>query len=154
MPTPKNEIFSLSQLASSVYDLYLARQSESLELNLELPSEELKVNADRDQVLRVINNLLENAIQALAEDRIGKVTMGLKVCPDEQVRFFVQDNGNGIPEEVQPKVFYPSFTTKNSGMGLGLAMCKQIIETANGTIAFETIPDTGTTFFFELPIVN
>lgn len=154
MPTPKNEVFSLSQLASSVYDLYLARQSETLHLNLQLPTDDLKVFADRDQVLRVINNLLENAIQALAEDRIGIITMSLKVCPDQKVRLSVEDNGNGIPEDVQPKVFYPSFTTKNSGMGLGLAMCKQIIETANGIIAFETRAGSGTVFFFELPLVE
>jgi signal transduction histidine kinase len=63
----------------------------------------------------------------------------------------VSDNGNGIDEEVLDKIFVPNFTTKTGGMGLGLAMVKNIVETANGRIWFETKAGFGTTFFVSLP---
>ena len=60
------------------------------------------------------------------------------------------DNGSGIKEEVQPKIFVPYFTTKGTGTGLGLAMVKQIIENHRGNITF-TSSEEGTTFFISLP---
>jgi signal transduction histidine kinase len=63
----------------------------------------------------------------------------------------LQDNGIGIPEEQQPRLFVPNFTTKTSGSGLGLAMVKQIIEHHRGTIRFETRDGQGTTFILVLP---
>ena len=63
----------------------------------------------------------------------------------------VQDNGSGIPDEQKDKVFVPNFTTKNSGMGLGLAMTKNIIETAHGEIWFDSAENVGTTFYVKLP---
>ena len=63
----------------------------------------------------------------------------------------VSDNGKGISEEMQDKVFQPHFTTRSSGMGLGLAMCKDMIEMANGRLYFNTVVGKGTDFFIELP---
>ena len=63
----------------------------------------------------------------------------------------VQDNGTGIPDEQRDKIFVPSFTSKTGGMGLGLAMVKNIVENANGKIWFETKEGKGTTFFVQLP---
>jgi len=60
----------------------------------------------------------------------------------------------GIPDEMRSKIFTPNFTTKTSGTGLGLAMCKGIVEQARGVIWFETEASKGTTFFVELPVVN
>jgi signal transduction histidine kinase len=71
---------------------------------------------------------------------------------DVTVQF--KDNGTGIPEDIQPKVFNPNFTTKTSGMGLGLAITKQAIEEgAGGKIWFETVANKGTTFFVKLPLL-
>jgi signal transduction histidine kinase len=64
----------------------------------------------------------------------------------------VSDNGTGIPEELQNKLFSPSFTTKTSGMGLGLSIVKNIVENFAGKIRFETQPGKGTTFFLEIPV--
>ncbi|HQW97284.1 MAG TPA: ATP-binding protein, partial [Saprospiraceae bacterium] len=58
----------------------------------------------------------------------------------------------GIPPEMYEKVFYPRFTTKNSGMGLGLAMCKSIIDSIQGTITFKSELNMGTTFYISIPI--
>ena len=64
----------------------------------------------------------------------------------------VSDNGPGIPEDLQNKLFSPSFTTKTSGMGLGLSIVKNIVENFAGKIHFETQPGKGTTFFLEIPV--
>jgi signal transduction histidine kinase len=64
----------------------------------------------------------------------------------------ISDNGKGIDEEVKDRVFEPKFTTKSSGMGLGLPMAKNIIETYNGTIIFNSQSNKGTTFIITLPI--
>jgi signal transduction histidine kinase len=66
----------------------------------------------------------------------------------------VSDNGDGIPPEIQSKIFVPNFTTKNSGTGLGLAMCKNIVEQAHGEISFETQLTVGTTFYVKLPLIK
>jgi signal transduction histidine kinase len=65
----------------------------------------------------------------------------------------VADNGDGIPAEMRSKIFTPNFTTKTSGTGLGLAMCKGIVEQAGGSIWFETNVGVGTTFFVRLPLI-
>jgi two-component system, NtrC family, nitrogen regulation sensor histidine kinase NtrY len=64
----------------------------------------------------------------------------------------VKDNGQGISDEMRSKIFTPNFTTKTSGTGLGLAMCKGIVEQAKGQIWFETKAGEGSTFFVELPV--
>jgi signal transduction histidine kinase len=68
------------------------------------------------------------------------------------VRINITDNGKGIPEELQSKLFTPSFTTKSSGMGLGLSIVKNIIESFGGNITFNTKVNHGTTFIIELPV--
>jgi len=71
---------------------------------------------------------------------------------DNNLIISIADNGNGIPKEVQQKIFIPNFTTKSSGTGLGLAICKGIVEKANGHIKFETKEGEGTVFIIELPL--
>ncbi|MGN6163074.1 MAG: ATP-binding protein, partial [Flavisolibacter sp.] len=66
----------------------------------------------------------------------------------------IKDNGEGIPEDMRSKIFTPNFTTKTSGTGLGLAMCKSIVEQAKGHVWFETEEGKGTTFFVQLPIIS
>jgi signal transduction histidine kinase len=66
----------------------------------------------------------------------------------------IQDNGEGIAPEMQPKIFTPNFTTKSSGTGLGLAMCKSIVEQSGGAIWFKTAQGIGTTFYVSLPIIE
>ncbi len=70
---------------------------------------------------------------------------------DTEVKINISDNGVGISEENLDKVFEPKFTTKSSGMGLGLAMVKNIVETYKGTITFVTQENTGTTFTVSFP---
>jgi signal transduction histidine kinase len=96
-------------------------------------------------------NLIKNAIQSIPENRTGKVGISL-VHNVEMVRISITDNGKGIPEDLQNKLFTPSFTTKSSGMGLGLSIVKSIIESFDGNITFITKVNIGTTFIIELPV--
>jgi two-component system nitrogen regulation sensor histidine kinase NtrY len=107
--------------------------------------------ADKDQVGRAIINLIKNGIQAIPRDRKG--VLKVKLYKDEVWAYIsVTDNGSGIPAELQDKLFEPSFTTKSSGMGLGLAIAKRIIENFKGEIWFQSERDIETTFFIKLPL--
>lgn len=152
MPQAENDRFTINQLLESVYDLFQKQADGNVQLFLDLPTEEFDVYADKDHLMRVLNNLVKNAIQAIPEDRAGLVIIKLKHIEEkEQLLISVEDNGTGISPKMQEKVFFPNFTTKNSGMGLGLAISKNIIEAAHGNIYFETEVGKGTTFYVELP---
>ena len=100
-----------------------------------------------------VNNLILNSIQAIPEGREGEII--IKVFNEEnKIVIGVTDNGVGISVEQMKKVFVPNFTTKSSGTGLGLAISRNIIELAGGTIRFESIENTGTTFYVTLPLHN
>ncbi len=106
------------------------------------------VLTDDDQISRVFTNLIKNAIQAVENKDDGDVIIMLKQVHDG-VEISVSDNGNGIPQELKDKIFRPNFTTKSSGMGLGLPIAKNIVEGSGGTITFET-STSGTTFYVKL----
>ncbi len=146
MPDPKRSVFPLTEVVKEVCDLY---SHERVQLKMHLAEEEFYVHSDRDQLSRVFNNLIKNAMQAIEHDH-GVVEVRMEIEAD-QARVLVRDNGKGIPEEIGNRVFEPKFSTKNSGMGLGLAMVKKIVEGSEGQIYFETEVGTGTTFFVELP---
>lgn len=150
MPPPENERFLLNELVQSVFELF-QKEGGDTAFELELPEEELYVFADRSQLMRVLNNLLKNAIQAIPNDRQGRIRLSVK-RQNDKVRIAIQDNGSGIPEELREKVFRPNFTTKSSGSGLGLAMSKNIIRAANGRLWFETEMGVGSVFWVEIPL--
>jgi len=151
MPQAQSEKLILNEIVSSVHDLF--RKREDIDIHLTVPIDEMFVFADKDQIIRVLNNLINNAIQAIPDDRRGLIYISLDSNQRNAI-VCVRDNGTGIPEDLQPKVFLPNFTSKSSGTGLGLAMCQQIIEAANGKIYFKTIPGKGTSFFVELPLMK
>ena len=117
------------------------------------PSEPIWVEADANMLGRIFNNVLKNAVQAIPEDRDGKIAVRV-VCDTDLVNVYISDNGKGIPEELRERIFSPNFSTKNSGMGLGLAMVKKIVEQFAGKITFETVMNEGTTFEIQLPILK
>ena len=109
------------------------------------------VISDKDNLPRVFINLIKNAIHSIPESYTGKIEIGFNDTDDNMVEFYVKDNGKGIDEISQERLFEPNFTTKTSGMGLGLPIVKSIIENSGGQIWFKTEKDKGTTFFFTLP---
>lgn len=153
MPQTENATFLLNNLLESVHELFQKQPVPDTQVTLDLCPEKISVFADRSQLMRVLNNLIKNAIQSIPEDRTGDIYILLENSADNAM-IKVVDNGVGIPPEMQDRVFQPSFTTKNSGMGLGLAISKNIIEAANGRIYFETNQGKGTTFIVELPKVE
>jgi signal transduction histidine kinase len=109
--------------------------------------------ADKTQLNRLFTNLLQNALEACIaqESRVISISEELN---HETILIKVADNGEGIPQDMQSKIFTPNFTTKSSGTGLGLAMSKTIVEQAKGKIWFDTVEGEGTIFYVELPILR
>jgi len=106
--------------------------------------------ADENQMLRVFNNLIKNSIQAIPSEKQGLIRIELE-DRDSQCLIVLTDNGSGIPTEQQTSIFSPNFTTKSAGMGLGLAMVKNIIDNSGGRIWFESKEGNGTSFYILLP---
>ena len=110
------------------------------------------VMADREHLNGIFSNLLKNAMQAIPSDRQGQIRIMVSTRADIVLIRFA-DNGTGIPEELIPKIFTPNFTTKSSGMGLGLSIVKRYVETAGGRIWFETEHNRGSSFMVEFPLL-
>lgn len=112
--------------------------------------EELYANLDKTQLIRIVTNLIKNAIQATEEIENPRVVVTVFES-DGNVTIEVADNGKGIEKAVKDLIFEPKFTTKTSGMGLGLPMVKRIIEAYEGSIKFVSKPEKGTVFTVILP---
>lgn len=116
-------------------------------------SDEIIAKFDRTQLIRVVTNLVKNSIQAIPDTKDPKIIVKVQ-SQNKNVVISVSDNGAGVLEENKHKVFEPKFTTKTSGMGLGLAMVKNIVEMHNGTISFTSQPNSVTTFTVTIPKEN
>lgn len=149
MPKPVIEQLDLQDLLKSAAELH----GNEVDITLNVVVEGSSIaQVDKEQMLRVLTNLIKNGIQAVPEHRNPTITLGL-IRDEGRWVASVQDNGSGIPKELEDKIFVPNFTTKTSGMGLGLAMVKNIIETVNGKIWFNTEEGSGTTFYISLPAI-
>jgi signal transduction histidine kinase len=149
--TSKNQLFDVNRTLINVASLYSA--NEKLSVNIDLYPGEILIEADKTQINRLFTNLLQNAIQSVPETRKALIEIKSQLN-GRLVLVSVKDNGNGIPAEMFSKIFIPNFTTKTSGTGLGLAMCKGIVEKLNGKIWFETREEEWTIFFVELPVID
>jgi nitrogen fixation/metabolism regulation signal transduction histidine kinase len=146
----KKESLNITDLLKNCLS-FAQNERENLEIKYNQDkTEDIFVEADKEHLIRVINNLLKNAIQAIPEDKMGLVEVSLETL-DQEILISISDNGNGVEEVIKDKIFTPNFTTKSTGSGLGLAMCKRIVETAGGEIYFETQQNLGSTFFVKLP---
>jgi signal transduction histidine kinase len=148
MPAQQNETLNVVEVVELTLDIF---NEEHIVFEKESP--EIISKIDRTQLIRIITNLVKNAIQSIPEGRQKKVAVTV-TKRDNNVLITVEDNGIGIKPEDIIRIFEPKFTTKNSGMGLGLGIIKNIIENYKGTITFETEYGTGTKFTVSLPIIN
>jgi signal transduction histidine kinase len=149
MPAQQNETLDVGRVVELALDIF----NENY-ITYESPREKIISKIDRTQLIRIITNLVKNALQSIPEDQQEKSVVVSVRRKDNCVLIVVKDNGSGIEAENIPRIFEPKFTTKNSGMGLGLGIIKNIIENYKGTITFESTPGVGTTFTVSLPIIN
>lgn len=145
------EIFDLKEVLNSLRDLYQMNENITLVFH-ELP-EDIILYTDKTQMNRLFTNLFQNALEACTDKTHCRIEVKA-IKENGMVTISIKDNGEGIPAEMQSRIFAPNFTTKSSGTGLGLAMCKGIVEQAKGRIWFETRKGEGATFFVELPLFN
>jgi signal transduction histidine kinase len=144
------EEFDLHEVIGSLKELYKA--DPNIEFIWRPVHRPVPVKADKTQMNRLFTNLIANAIEA-CDDRICCIEVN-EMLDNGILRISIKDNGEGIAREMQSRIFIPNFTTKSSGTGLGLAMCKGIVEQAKGNIWFETEKGAGSTFHVELPVVE
>nr|WP_294778033.1 HAMP domain-containing sensor histidine kinase [uncultured Flavobacterium sp.] len=149
MPAQQNETLNVVEVVEFSLDIF----NEDF-IRFESNSEEIITIMDRTQLIRIITNLVKNAIQSIPEGQEEKHILVSVEEIEENVIISVKDNGIGIDAENIEHIFEPKFTTKTSGMGLGLGIIKNIIENYKGTITFETEPGKGSTFMVSLPIVK
>ena len=151
---PKRVLEPLNLNASLTETLSLMEAEPGIHLRIDLHDQPMTVRADREELRRIFLNLVKNAMQAMPNG--GEIHVTTQTEPDASGRIWavtaIQDQGTGIPEEVREKIFVPNFSTKTSGMGLGLAIVRKSVEDMQGTIDFETESGKGTTFFVRLPL--
>ena len=117
------------------------------------PESGVIVYADVEQIGRVFVNILQNAVQAMEQNGGSKDIIVMLKQDKEWVEISISDTGPGIAEELRDKIFLPNFTTKTTGMGLGLAMCKNIVGRSGGELWYESKKGKGATFFIRLRVV-
>ena len=142
--------FSVSEILNPIINLY--EGDAKLTLHYVNNAIQDTINADQTQLNRLFINLIKNAIEACIDKQNTVISITQNIAANN-IEITIADNGPGIAEEILPKIFSPSFTTKSSGTGLGLAMCKTIMEQHGGQINFTTSTH-GTTFTLVFPILK
>jgi nitrogen fixation/metabolism regulation signal transduction histidine kinase len=153
MPKANSQLIELDAVLAATADLF--KTSAGVEVLFLKPptynsTSSYQVFLDREQLSRVFNNLIKNAIQSIPPGMRGKVVLKIH----QELGYYiisVEDNGAGIDDELKDKIFMPNFTTKSTGTGLGLAMVKKIVEYFGGSIWFDSKVDAGTTFYVKIP---
>lgn len=152
MPNIQNELLDVRERVKEAALLFKNTPNVFIDV-VSYGGDPLKIMADKDQFSRALINLIKNGIQSIPRDREGHIIIECKE-EDHCALLTITDNGGGIPDQMRAKLFEPSFTTKSSGMGLGLAISKRIIENFKGEIWFQTTMDVGTTFYIKLPLAG
>jgi two-component system, NtrC family, nitrogen regulation sensor histidine kinase NtrY len=153
MPAGKNYRIDLKTFVPEAMDLYKDFEHVDIQLQMQETDGPMLVSADRQQLLRVFNNLAKNSIQAYGKNETAVIDVVCRRAKDEYIISF-RDYGCGIPADLQQNIFNPYFTTKAKGMGLGLSMVKNIIESINGRIRFSSREGQGSTFEITIPAVG
>ena len=145
MPEQKKELLNLNEVIETALDIF-----DKKFINFSFDSDEVLANLDKSQLIRVLTNLVKNAVQSIPKERTQVIDVYLSNTVTHAI-IKISDNGSGIDEENKLKIFEPRFTTKSSGMGLGLSIISNIIKSFGGNIEFETKMNIGTTFTITLP---
>jgi len=150
MPQPKTELFDLARVVRRTAELHRADAGASVHVSLPQEPMEAFILGDEGIFQGIINNLIINGMQAVPPDRRAEIHVTLARIEKGRLLLAVEDNGDGIPADVQSKIFLPNFSTKFSGSGIGLAFAKRGVEHAQGRIWFQTEQMVGTSFYIEV----
>ena len=143
---------SLAQLVTEANALALVGSREhGIEVQVQLDPKCNHVFVDRIQIQQVLFNLIRNAIDAMMDGPVRSLSISSSAGPDGFATVSISDTGSGISPSVKGELFQPFVTSKQSGMGVGLSICRSIIEAHGGRIWFEPGRDGGTIFRFTLP---
>lgn len=148
---PRLPVLAVINLTALIGQCIAMLMSQAHEKNITInftQTSPLIVNADSDQLTQVLMNLLINAIQVLPQH--GKIDVTLATT-QTKVMLSIADNGKGITTENQAQIFEPFFTQRAGGIGLGLAVVRQIVQAHQGEIIYQTSPDGGAEFIVTLP---
>lgn len=145
LPEKNNETFNLPKEIASVINIF-----NETKIFLHSNRNDIKVHMDKIYLNRIITNLVSNSIQAEVPDRELIINIDVEQV-NKRVTITVEDNGSGISPELTERIFEPSFTSKNSGMGLGLTMVRKMVEDYSGEISVVSEKDKGTKFIIALP---
>jgi two-component system, NtrC family, nitrogen regulation sensor histidine kinase NtrY len=145
MPLQNREEIDVVQVVKKALDIFT---EDYISFFPKKPS--IVAKMDKTQVIRIVTNLVKNATQSLDDVENKKLEVTVSE-DDENVCITIADNGKGISEEDAVRVFEPKFTTKTSGMGLGLAMVKNIVDAYEGSVTFTSQTNVGTVFIVKLP---
>jgi len=145
MPAQQKETLNVVKVSKLALDIF-----HEPYIHFIADREEIIAKVDRTQLIRIVTNLVKNAIQAVPEIENPRILVTVTTV-EHQVKISVADNGIGIADEFKDKIFEPKFTTKSSGMGLGLGMVKNIVENYEGNINFTSQVGKGTVFTVTFP---
>ncbi len=147
VPEPKFKIFPIITLFRRVEQLVgSSLKNSSIKLTIAVEPESLELTADPDLLEQVLLNLVMNSIQALDGKTDGKIELSAHLEERGKIAIRVEDNGAGIPREVQEKIFIPFFTTKDTGSGIGLSLSRQILHLHRALISVWSKPGERTVF--------
>lgn len=147
----ERRVESLQRLISEANALALVGSREhGIDVQLSLDPDADLVFVDRIQVQQVLVNLIRNAIDAMVGSTVRSLSIRTSRGEDDNVEVTIEDTGSGITETIAPQLFQPFVTSKQNGMGIGLSICRTIVEAHGGRIWFEPGRERGTSFHFTL----
>lgn len=124
-------------------------EQKNIELEIILKEPNIQIEADQNLLEQVLINLVVNAIEAVKEKENPKITLSAEQSLNKKTFLKVADNGQGMTEEVLEKIFIPFFSTKKSGSGIGLSLCKQIVMLHKGTLQVQSVEGKGSVFLMQ-----
>jgi two-component system, NtrC family, nitrogen regulation sensor histidine kinase NtrY len=148
LPPPTPAPLDLAAVVRDVITLHAGDDGAIAFSSPDLPP----VHADRDQIVQLVTNLLQNALDAIRDQPGGRVHVGLEAPRAGEVVLAVRDNGPGVAPELQGRLFEPYATTKAHGTGLGLAMVQRIAVEHGGDVVYRSVPEGGAEFRVTLPL--
>lgn len=151
MPATNPVIVEVKEVVDFVVSMYPLSEKSSIEVIA--PESRYPVKADRKQLIRVFTNLVNNALQSYGEAPPGPVKIIFQT-ENNRVRISVSDEGSGIPEMMTDQIFRPGFTTKATGMGLGLSIVRAILTDINAEIEHTPNTSGGSVFIVVIPLIN